>query len=88
MHAHGHTTVWGTPLRVGRTRDVKGWYHELKEWWAAQKAARHQARLASLTAHWDARREAVRLPYAEAASALVAPEHVFSTTTALCDLAL
>jgi hypothetical protein len=88
MYAHGHTTVWGTHLGVGRTRDVKGWYHEPKAWWTAHKAACHDARLATLNARWDATREAVRLPHADAASAMVAPEHVFSTTTALCDLAL
>jgi hypothetical protein len=88
MQANGHTTVWGTHIGIGRTRDMKGWYHELKAWWAAQKAARHEARLTVLTARWDAKREAVRLRHADAASAMVAPEHIFSTTTALCDLAL
>jgi hypothetical protein len=88
MHANGHITVWGTYLGVGRTRDVKGWYHELKAWWAAHKAARHEARLAALTACWDAKREASRLPHTDAASDMVSSTHEFSITTALCDLSV
>jgi hypothetical protein len=86
MHANGHATVWGTHIGVGRTRDVKGWYHELKAWWAAHKAARHDARLAALTARWDAKREAVHPLHADAVSDMIAPTHAFSTTTTLCDL--
>jgi hypothetical protein len=86
MHAHGHTTVWGTHIGAGRAIDTKGWYQQLKEWWATQKAARHEARLATLNARWNARRETVRLQHADAAVDMVAPAHAFSTTTALCDL--
>ena len=39
MHADGHTTVWGTHIGVGRTTDGKGWYQQVKEWWAAHKTA-------------------------------------------------
>ena len=88
MHANGHTAAWGTHIGVGRARDVKGWYHELKDWWVAHKAARHEARLATLKARWNARREVVRPLHADAALDLVASTHAFSTTTALCDLAL
>jgi hypothetical protein len=86
MHAHGHTTVWGTHIEVGRPTDAKGWYQQLKEWVQTHKAARHEARLATLNARWDARREAVRLLHADAAVDMVAPVHACSTTTALCDL--
>jgi hypothetical protein len=86
MPANGHTTVWGTHSGVGRTRDANGWYHELKAWWAAHKAARHDARLATLTARWEAKREAVRPLHADTAADMVAPTHAFSTTTTLCDL--
>jgi hypothetical protein len=86
MPAHGYTTVWGTPLGVGRATDVKGWYLQVKAWWAAHKAARHDARIATLKARWDARREAVRSLHADAAIDMVAPAHACSTTTALCDL--
>ena len=88
MHANGHIAAWGTHIGVGRARDVKGWYHELKDWWVAHKTARHEARLATLKARWNARREVVRPLHAEAALDLVASTHAFSTTTALCDLAL
>ena len=86
MHANGHTTVWGPAIGVGRTRDAKGWYQHMKEWWAAHKAAHQEAKLARLRAHWDARREAVRPLHADAAIDMVASTYAFSTTTALCDL--
>jgi hypothetical protein len=89
MPAHGHTTVWGTHIGVGRTTDAtgaKGWYQRLKKWWADYKAARQESRLTSLKTRWDARREAVRTLRADAAVDMVARTHAFSTTTALCDL--
>jgi hypothetical protein len=86
MHANGHTTVWGTHIGVGRATDGKGWYQQLTAWWVAHKAARQEAKLASLRAHWDARREAVHPLHADAAIDMVASTHAFSTTTALCDL--
>ncbi len=52
------------------------------------EAARDGARLASLKAHWDTRREAVRPLRADAAIDMVAPAHTYSTTTAFCDLSL
>jgi hypothetical protein len=86
MAAHGHTTVWGTHVGVGRAIDAKGWYQQLKEWWQARKALRHDARQAALKARWNADREAVRRHHADAAVDMVAPVHIFSTTTAMCDL--
>jgi hypothetical protein len=50
MHANGHTTVWGTHIGIGRARDTKRWYHQLKAWWAGYKAAQHNAKLATLRA--------------------------------------
>jgi hypothetical protein len=88
MTTHGYTTVWGTHIGVGRRTDAKGWYQQLKAWWADHKAARHEAHLITLNARWDARREAVRLQPADAAVDMVAATHAFSTTTALCDLGL
>jgi hypothetical protein len=88
MRAHGHTTVWRMHIGVGRAMDRKGWYQQLKAWWAAYKAARHDATLATLKARWDARREAVRPFHADAAVDMVASTHTFSTTTALCDLSV
>jgi hypothetical protein len=86
MRAHGQTTVWGTPIGVGRSPDGQGWYQQLKAWWAAHQAACHDATLAMLSARWDARREAVRPLHADAAIDMVASTHACSTTTARCDL--
>jgi len=86
MPVHGHTTVWGTPLGIGRASDVKSWYQQLNAWWADHQAARREAHLARLNARWDARREAVRLQHADAALDMIMRAHAFSTTTALCDL--
>ncbi len=86
MAAHGHTTTWGTHIGVGRATDAKGWYAQLKTWWGAHKTARDGARLTTLKAHWDARREAVRSTRADAAIDMVAPAHAYSTTTAFCYL--
>jgi hypothetical protein len=86
MHAHGQATVWGTHIGVGRARATKSWYQQLRDWWTAYKAARHDAKLATLKARWDARREAVRPLHAEAAIDMVASTHACSTTTAFCDL--
>jgi hypothetical protein len=86
MPAHGHTTVWGTHIGVGRATDAKGWYAQLKTWWTEHKAVRDGARLAALKARWDARCEAVRSTRADAAIDMVAPAHAYSTTAAFCDL--
>ena len=88
MQAHGHTTVWGTQIGVGRTSTSKGWYQQIKAWWAARNAMRREAKLAALAARWDAGREAVRVLHADAALDLVAPLHVLSTATALYDLSV
>jgi hypothetical protein len=88
MHAHGHTTIGGTPIGVGRARDAKGWYQQLKEWWASPKAMRREARLAALNACWDARREAIKPQRADAAADMIAAEYAFSTATTLYGLTL
>jgi hypothetical protein len=88
MPTHAHPTIWGTHIGAGRTTDGQGWYQQLTDWWAAHTAARHAATLATRTARWDARREAVRPLRADAAIDMVASTHACSITTALCDLAV
>lgn len=86
MASHGHTTAWGTHIGVGRARDTKSWYAQLKTWWAAHKTAHNGARLVSPNTSWDARREAVRSLRADAAIDLALPTHARSINMALCDL--
>ena len=86
MRAHGQTTVWGTPISVGRATDAKGWYQQLKAWQAARQAARHDAVLVTLSARWDARREAVTPHSAEAAPEMAAAQHTLSVATMLYGL--
>jgi hypothetical protein len=88
MHANRQTTVWETPIGVSCPRDTKSCYQQIRDRWTAYKAARHDAKLATLKARWDARREAVRPLRADAAIDMVASTHACSTTTALCDLTL
>jgi hypothetical protein len=61
MTVLGHTIPWGTHVGAERTPDAKSWYAQMKMWWAACKAARHEAKRAALKAHWDARREGVQI---------------------------
>jgi hypothetical protein len=84
MAAHGHTTTWGTHIGVGRVTQAQGWYAQFKTW----LAARHHAKLAALSAQWDARREAVHAFRADAAIDMVPSAHVDATTRAWCDLSL
>ena len=88
MRVHGHASVWRIPLGVGRANDDTGWHQQMKAWWTAHKAARHDAKLATLSARWDGQREAVRPLHTDAAIDLVASTHACSITTALCALAI
>jgi hypothetical protein len=86
MHTHEHTTVWGTPVSIGRARETKSWYQQLRDWWTAQKAARQQARVDALHRSWDATREAVTSHRAEAAPEMAAAHQAISVVTMLYGL--
>jgi hypothetical protein len=73
-------------MGTGCASDAKRWYQPLKTWWVAHRAARHDAKLATLRARWDATRETVRRIHADAAVDMIAPAHACAITTALCDL--
>ena len=83
MRGHGPASVWRTPIGASRATDTKGWYPQLKAWWAAHKTVRHDAKLTALNARWDARREVVRPLHADAAADMIASRQAGSTTTVL-----
>ena len=86
MQAHGHVLVWGTHAGERRARDAKGWYQQLRAWWAARTAAREQARRVALQACWDAQHEAVRPLRAEAAPEMAAAQGALTMATLLYGL--
>jgi hypothetical protein len=88
MRAYGHAPVWGTHIGVGRAGDAKGRYQQLRDWWTTHTAARPEARLASLSACWDARRDVVTPFRVEAAPEMAAAQRALSVATLLYGLAV
>jgi hypothetical protein len=86
MPTNGHTTVWGTPIGIGRASKTRSWYQQLRDWWTAHKAARQQANLNALHRCWDAQRETVTSQGAEAAPEMAAAHHAMSVATMLYGL--
>jgi hypothetical protein len=86
MQANGHTTVWGTYIGAGRARRAKSWYQQLRDWWLAHRSARQEAKLASLRACWDGKRETVTPYRAEAAPEMAAAQHALSVSTMIYGL--
>jgi hypothetical protein len=88
MQSHGHATVWGTHIGIGRASGGKSWYQQLRDWWMTRRAARHEAQLAALKARWDVRREVVTPYRANAAAEMIAAQGGFSTMGQLHEQAL
>jgi hypothetical protein len=88
MRAHGHASVWRTHSGVGRATDDTGWYQQLRDWWTTHTAARPEARLASLSACWDTRRDVVTPFRTEAAPEMAAAQRALSVATLLYGLAV
>ena len=86
MHTNGHTTVWGTPIGIGRARETKSWSQRLRDWWTAHTAARQQATRDALYRRWDATREAVTPHRAEAAPDMAAAHQAIFVATMLYGL--
>jgi hypothetical protein len=86
MPTNGHTTVWGTPIGIGRASKTRNWYQQLRDWWTAYNAARQQANLDALHRCWDATREAVTSQCAEAAPEMAAAHHAMCVATMLYGL--
>jgi hypothetical protein len=83
MRGRGQASVWRTHIGVDRASDTKNWYEQIRDRWNAYKAARREAKLLTLRARWDSRREAVRPLHADAAIDMVASTHAFMLTTPL-----
>jgi nitrate/TMAO reductase-like tetraheme cytochrome c subunit len=86
MHTNGHTLHWGTHSGVGRARETKIWYQQLRDWWTAHTAARQQAKQEVLHRCWDTTREAVTSHRAEAAPEMAAAHRAISVVTMLYGL--
>src|SRR5215475_3934576 len=79
--SRGHAIIWGAHIGVGRPRDGTGLYQQLRDWWIAHKAARQEAKLASLSACWNAEREVYKPLRAEAALEMAIARSAVSLST-------
>jgi hypothetical protein len=86
MHAHGHTTVWGTQSGLGRANKTRSWIQQLRDWWTAYTAAHQQANRDVLHRCWDAKRETVTSQRADAAPEMAAAHHAMFVATMLYGL--
>jgi hypothetical protein len=82
MRVYGHVFVWGTHGGASRS----GWLQQLRDGWAARKAARRQAQLAALAACWHSQREAIRPLRAEAAPEMAAAQGALTVVAMLYGL--
>lgn len=81
MRTHGNAAVWRTHVGIGRAREHKGWYQQLREWWTAHKASRQEDRLSAMNACWDAKHETFTPLRAEAAPEMAIAQGTLSMAT-------
>ena len=85
MHTHGHATVWGTHVSFGRTKDHRSVLSRLFSWLTSKV---EKSRNTSVVCHgvWDAQREKLSHPRADAALEIAAARSSFAIATMLYTL--
>ena len=78
MRAQGLSTTGWMHRLGGSARSGAGWYRQLRDGWTVRQAARRAAHLASLSACWNATREAFTPLRAEAAMDMALAQGVLS----------
>jgi hypothetical protein len=81
MRTQGNAAVLRTHIGVGRAREHKSWYQQLRDWWTAHKASRQEARLSAMQACWDAKHETFTPLRAEAAPEMAIAQGTLSMAT-------
>jgi hypothetical protein len=87
MQVYGHTITWGSQTGVGGA-SRRGWYQQLREWWAARHAAHPHAPFAACKRRWDAKHEVVRPLPVGAVMDMAAAQGALSLGTQLYSLTL
>lgn len=83
MRAHVHTTVWGTHVNVGRTKEGLGPLRHLREWLTSHRTQRKGTATVRLNGDWDAQREQFQPLTAESATELAVKRGGFAVAMEL-----